>query len=261
MKNNIRYFIAQNFYNIKNAHALARSFWIGVVSMILNNLTFFVIWMLFMKATGPINGWTSIDVFGMLGVATMCFGVGHSFFYGVIELPTMVQRGNFDGVLLSPANMFFKLAGSGFSITAYGDLIMGVGVTIFYGIYMHFSLYLWFLFIMAIILGCIVFVTVRFLCSILVFYMHDSDTLSTQLFEIFMRPSLYPGAIFPSTLKIFFMTVIPALVTSALPIDIVKSHSLHMLLFSAVVTLVWFAIAQALFKNAVRLYESGNFMR
>ena len=261
MKKNIRYFFAQNYYNIKNAHALSRSFWIGVISMMLNNLTFFIIWLLFMKATGPINGWTSIDVFGMLGVAMVCFGVASSFFYGIVELPTMVQRGSFDGVLLSPTNMFFKLAGSGFSVTAYGDLIMGIAVSLFYGIYMHFSLYLWLLFIVAIALGCIMFTTIRFLCSLLVFYMHDSDVLSGQLFEIFLRPGLYPGAIFPNVLKIFFMTAIPALITSAAPIDIVKAHSIYLLGLSGIVTLIWFLIARGVFKNAVKLYESGNWLR
>ena len=261
MKDNIRYFFAQNYYNIKNAHALSRSFWIGVVSMMLNNLTFFIIWMLFMKATGPINGWTSIDVFGMLGVAMTCFGVASSFFYGIVELPTMVQRGSFDTVLLSPANIFFKLAGSAFSVTAYGDLLMGIAVCLFYGIYMHFSIYVWLLFIAGIVLGCVIFTTIRFLCSVIVFYIHDSDALSGQLFEIFLRPGLYPGAIFPNALKIFFMTLIPALITSAAPIDIVKGHSIYLLGLSALVTLVWFVIAQAIFKNAVKLYESGNWLR
>ena len=76
--------------------------------MMLNNLTFFIIWLLFMQATGPINGWTGMDVFGMLGVALIAFGVTHSFFYGLVDLPQFVVRGTFDSTLLSPVNAFIK---------------------------------------------------------------------------------------------------------------------------------------------------------
>ena len=261
MKNNIRYFIAQNVYNIKNAHALTKSFWIGVFSMMLNNLTFFIIWMLFMKTTGPINGWTSADVFGMLGVALISFGVTHAFFYGIVDLPEFVLKGSFDSVLLSPVNVFLKLSSSSFSITAYGDLMMGLIVCLFYGLYMHFSLYIWIIFIFANILGCVVFVSIRLLCSLIVFYIHDGEVISRQVFEIFLRPGLYPGAIFPSKLKLFFTIVLPTLITSAVPIDVIKLNSIRLLLLGACVTFIWLIIANKVFDTAIKRYESGNYLR
>lgn len=257
----LKYFIAQSKFNLKNAHALSHSFWIGVASMILNNLTFFVIWFLFMKATGPINGWTSFDVFGMLGVAMFAFGFNHSFFYGVTDLPQFVLKGTFDNVLLSPTNSFFKLAGSSFSVTAYGDLIQGALFAIIYGIIMHFSFYAWVLYILAIAVGCIIFVCIRLLCSLVVFFIHDGDVIAGQLFEIFLRPGLYPGAIFPNKLKIFFMTVVPALLTSAVPIDTVKSHSISLVVLGVSVTFVWILITFFVFRLAIRRYESGNYLR
>lgn len=261
MKKDIRYFIAQIKANIKNAHALRSSFWIGVFSMVLNNMTFFVIWLLFMRATGPINGWTSIDVFGMIGVSTFCFGVCHSFFYGVKELPESVVKGSFDSVLLAPVNSFLKLSGTAFSVTAYGDLLLGFCVALFYGIFMKFSLYVWIMFIIGIILGCIIFISFRMICSLIVFFIHDSEVVSTQLFEIFLRPGLYPGGIFPNKMKLFFMTVIPTLITSAVPIDIVKTNSLKILGFSFAVTCVWVLLAYILYNISVKRYESGNFLR
>ncbi len=261
MKRDIIFFIAQTKINLKNAYALRSSFWIGVVSMVLNNVSFFVIWLFFMKATGPINGWTSMDVFGMLGVSMMCFGITHGFFYGVVDLPKLVLRGSFDSVLLSPVGSLFKLAGSSFSVIAYGDLLMGTVVAIFYGVYMNFSLYLWALYLFAILLGSIVFICIRLICSSVVFFLHDAEVVSTQLFELFLRPGLYPGSIFPNKLKLFFMTIIPALVTSAVPIDIVKYRSFNLIIFAVLITLFWFFIATVFFKISVRRYESGNFLR
>ncbi len=257
----LRYFIAQSKYNLKNAHALSHSFWVGIISMVLNNLNFFVIWFLFMRATGPINGWTSLDVFGMLGVAMIAFGFTHGFFYGIVDLPQFVLKGTFDSVLLAPTNAFFKLAGSSFSITAYGDLIQGLFVAILYGILMQFSPLVWILYILAIAMGCIVFVCIQLLCSLVVFFIHDGDVVSGQLFEIFIRPGLYPGAIFPNKLKIFFMTLIPTLLTGAVPIDAVKTQSVNLVIFAALMTLVWVLIAYFAFGVAVRRYESGNYLR
>lgn len=261
MINDIKYFVTQTKFNLKNAHALRKSFWVGVLTMAVNNISFFAMWLLFMKATGPINGWTSLDVFGMLGVAMCCFGVCQGFFYGVRELPELVTNGSFDTVLLAPVNSFIKLSGSAFSVTAYGDLLMGVSVIIFYIVASHFNIHSYILFIFSVILGCVIFVCFRLICSLIVFFIHDGEIVSTQIFEIFLRPGLYPGAIFPDKLKLFCMTIIPTLITSAVPIDEVKKQDFAFLLFILLVTIVWVCITYLLFKISVRRYESGNFLR
>ncbi len=261
MKKDLIYFIAQTKANIKNAHALARSFWIGVFSMILNNLTFFVIWILFIRATGPINGWTSIDVFGMLGISMLCFGVCNSFFYGVRELPDFVAKGTFDSVLLAPVNSFLKLSSSSFSVTAYGDLLMGLFVSIFYAIYIKLNLYLFLLFGFMILLGCITFISIRLLCCLVAFFIYDGEIVGTQMFEIFLRPGLYPGAIFPRPMKLFFMTVVPALITSSAPVFLIKENPLHILFLGLGVTIFWVLVAHFTYKVSVKRYESGNLLR
>lgn len=261
MKRDILYFLAQTKANFKNAHALRSSFWIGVFGMMLNNLSFFVIWLLFMHATGPINGWTGMDVFGMLGVAMFCFGVCNSFFFGTRDLPELVVRGSFDNVLLAPVNSFLKLSGSSFSVASFGDLMLGFLIAIFYGFYLKFSLYLWLVYIISVIFGCIIFIAIRLLCSLVVFYVHDGEVVATSLFEIFLRPGLYPGGIFPSKMKLFFMTVIPTLVTSAVPIDAIKGSSSYFLILGFTVTLFWVVATLIIYKLSVKRYESGNFLR
>jgi ABC-2 type transport system permease protein len=261
MKKDFLFFIAQTKTNIKNAHALRGSFWIGIFSMVLNNVAFFVIWLLFMHATGPINGWNGMDVFGMLGVSMICYGITFGLFHGVVELPNMVVRGSFDSVLLAPVGSFVKLSGSSFLITAYGDLLIGAFTSVFYGFYVHFSLYSWLMFLLAIICGCVVFVCIRLLASLVVFFIHDEDAIPMQIFEIFLRPSLYPGAIFPDKLKIFCMTVVPTLITSSVPIDVVKLDSFILMFFSILVTFTWVCITYLIYTLSVKRYESGNFLR
>ncbi|MDQ3075954.1 MAG: ABC-2 family transporter protein [bacterium] len=257
----IIYFIKQSTYNFKNAYALRASFWTGVFGMMLNNIAFFVIWVLFMEATGPIGGWNSMDVVGMLGISLVTFGVTHAFFYGIVDLPQSVVKGSFDQTLLSPVSTFLKISGSSFSVTAFGDLLEGLIIVIVYGIYLGLSFYGWMLLLLGILSGCVIFLCIRLLCSLVVFFVYDGEVVSAQLFDIFLRPGLYPGPIFPEKLKIFFMTIIPTLITSAIPIDILKAHSLKLAGWSIFITLVWVGITYAVFTLAIKRYESGNLLR
>ncbi len=261
MKNDIRYFIAASLSNIKNAHALTRSFWVSVVSMIVNNCTFFIIWLLFMHATGPINGWTSIDVFGMLGIGILTYGITHAFFYGLADLPNLIMKGSFDGILLSPISAVIKLAGASFSPVAFGDILQGTSVIAFYVIYSGFGISELAVFALMVCCGAIIFICMRLLCSLIAFYVHDGDVIALQIFDMFLRPTMYPGSIFPGKLRVFFMTVVPALLTSAVPIFAIKEHSSSIVAFTVCATGVWVIIARVCFGRAVRRYESGNFLR
>ncbi|MEK7113740.1 MAG: ABC-2 family transporter protein, partial [Patescibacteria group bacterium] len=111
------------------------------------------------------------------------------------------------------------------------------------------------------IAGCVVLVCFRLLGALVAFFMNDSSIISRQLFELFLRPSLYPGAVFPRGLKIFFMTALPTLLTSAVPIYILKGNSAQLLIFTILITLVWVLITYAVFRISIRRYESGNYLR
>lgn len=261
MRKDLLYFLCLLKYNLKNARALGTSFWIGVFGMVLNNSAFFVIWHLFMRATGPINGWTSIDVFGMLGIAMFCFGITHGFFHGVVELPHIVTRGQFDTVLLSPRNILVRLSGMSFSITAFGDLVMGLGVMIWYGVARNFHISEWISLIALVILGAIVFLCVRIIASLVVFYIYDGELISNQVFELFLRPGLYPGSIFPHKMKILFMTAIPTLLTSSLAVDYLKQGQTWLVILAFLSAGFWVMLAAYLLKKSVKRYESGNFLR
>ncbi len=261
MKKDIIYFLTLFKFNLKNASVLRVSFWISIFGMILNNTAFFVIWYLFSTATGPINGWTSFDIFGMLAVSMFIFGITNGLFYGVVDLPETVVRGKFDTVLLSPRSILIRLSGMSFSITALGDLLMGLSVIIWYGMISNFDLISWVIFVFIILLGSIIFLCIRILASLIVFYVHDGELISRQIFEIFLRPGLYPGSMFTNKMKIFFMTVIPTLITSSVSVDFMKTGEIWMLTLASFSTLFWVSFTYILFKKSIKRYESGNFLR
>ena len=165
--------------------------------MVINNTAFFVMWYLFMQATGGINGWNSTDVMGMLGISMLTFGVVHSFFFGVVKMSDFVNEGKFDSVLLSPVAAFVRQSGMQFSVVAYGDLLQGIAVTIWYIVYAHMSAVDIGVLLFGTILGSIVFVVLVLVISCISFYVRDSAIIADQLRDILIRPSIYPGGIFP----------------------------------------------------------------
>lgn len=261
MYQDIIYFFNLFKFNLKNSFALKGSFLISVFGMILNNTTFFIVWYLFSTTTGPINGWTSFDIFGMLGVSILIFGIIHSLFCGIVELPNDVVRGKFDVILLSPRSILSRLSGASFSITALGDLIMGLIVIIWYGVINNFYFLEWISFLFVIFLGTIVFLCIRMLTSLIAFYVHDGELISRQVFEIFLRPGLYPGSMFTTKMKVIFMTIIPALITSSVSIDFLKTGHIWIMVLSIISTSFWVFLTVFLFKKSIKRYESGNFLR
>ena len=191
----------------------------------------------------------------------LTFGVVHSFFFGIVKMSDFVNEGKFDSVLLSPVSAFVRQSGMQFSVVAYGDLLQGIAVTLWYIIHMHMSSVAIGVLLFGIIIGSVVFVALVLAISCISFYIQDSAIIADQLRDILIRPSIYPGGIFPEGLKIFFMTVVPALLTSSVPIDMVKNPSARLFVFVAVVVVAWMLITRFIFARALRRYESGNMLR
>ena len=73
----------------------------NIFGMAINNTAFIIIWVFFVKTVGVINGWTAADIIGLLGFATICFGLVLSVGDGFRRLPDMVSSGSFDRFLLN----------------------------------------------------------------------------------------------------------------------------------------------------------------
>jgi ABC-2 type transport system permease protein len=91
--NEIVFFFFQWKQNIRNQQALRTSFLLQVAGMFINNIAFFVIWIMFSKTIGVINGWGAMQTFGMLCVSMLTFGIVHSLFGSTGTLTDTVPTG------------------------------------------------------------------------------------------------------------------------------------------------------------------------
>lgn len=261
MKTDLYFFYKNLVLNLKNAKALSASFYWSIIGMFLNNSGFFLIWYFLLYTTGPINGWDTVDVFVMMGISMFCFGVTMSFFNGINELPKYILDGKFDSVLLSPRSLILRLAGMNFSVTAISDLVMGLFLIIYYLIVKNLTFEQIVGFIFFVLCGAIVFFCIKLLTTTLSFYIHDGESIGVQVFDIFLRPGLYPGSMFTNNMKMFFITIVPALITSAIPIEYIKNPNSNIILITLISTVFWVVFTIYIFSKSIKKYESGNFLR
>ena len=187
------------------------------------------------------------------------YSVMHIFLYGSREIGEMIMNGSLDAHLLLPKNILLRILSSGFSITAIGDLIYGIGL-----LFLIKNLTLMFIVKVAFVSLCagIIFAWFMVVFESLAFRIGSSKELSRGIFEAILGPSHYPPGIFNGMIfKVLFMTVIPVFFVAYLPYDIVSSGlSIQkiLLLLGATIFFGWLWIF--VFYRWLRRYESGNMM-
>ena len=244
--------------NIKNEKELKSSFIISVVGMMLNNISFLVLWYYFGKTVGELNGWKPMDIFGLYGFSCTSFGIVASLFYGLFEIPNYISTGNFDKYLLTPKNILLKVSTSKISTSAFGDLLFGITCFIIFSVYSKISLIQLMLAIFLIIISSIVFYSFSLVCMSISFYLMDGYNVSQGLYGMFVSNSIYHGGAYTGVLRIIFTIVMPSLLLGAIPVEIIKTISLKSIIMIVLLAICWFAISIMFFYKSLKKYESNN---
>src|SRR6185369_3570581 len=112
--------------NIQSSAELRTSFLLNIVGMMINNTSFIIVWVFFVKSVGVIGGWTAADIIGLQGFAATCYGLIFSSGFGIRKLPDYVTNGVFDRFMLSPKNLILRTLTSSFASAPVGDIFFGI---------------------------------------------------------------------------------------------------------------------------------------
>ena len=244
--------------NIKNEKELKSSFIISVVGMMLNNISFLILWYYFGKTVGELNGWKPMDIFGLYGFSCTSYGLVASLFYGLFEIPNYISTGNFDKYLLTPKIILLKVSTSKISTSAFGDLLFGITCFIIFSVYSKISLIQLMLAVFLIIISSIVFYAFSLICMSISFYLMDGYNVSQGLYGMFVSNSIYHGGAYTGLLRIIFTIVMPSLLLGAIPVEIIKTISLKSIIMIVLLAICWFAISIMFFYKSLKKYESNN---
>lgn len=260
MKKEITFALYAIKKNLESSAELRTSFLMNIFGMMINNVSFVIIWVFLIQTVGDIGGWTSADIFGLQGFVSFVYGLIFSFGAGIREMPQLVNSGVFDQFLLSPKNLLGRVATSSFSASALGDMIFGI---ICLGIY-------WFMIgaigtqifmtLFLIIFSTLAFIGVVISIQSISFYFNDPNSVVRSIFELFFTPSLFHGGAFQGATRFVFTFILPSLVIGTLPIEAITHLSYEKFILVGIISIFWFVISLYLFKKAVKRYESANFM-
>lgn len=105
-------------------------FWIGIIGAFLRHVGGFVfIWVLFSRLTS-VHGWTLWEMTFLYALATIPLGLVEVFFDGQWVLWSLIQRGDFDRLLLRPLSPALQVITQLSSIHGLGSVILGSGVLV-----------------------------------------------------------------------------------------------------------------------------------
>jgi len=246
--------------NIQSSAELRTSFLMNIFGMAINNISFIILWMFFVKSVGVIGGWQAADIIGLQGFICLGFGIIFSAGGGIRKLADYTSSGAFDRFMLSPKNLLLRVATSSFGVSAVGDIVFGILCLIVYAFLIHAGIYQILLIILLTIISMFVFLAAAIIIYSMSFYFIDATSVTTALFELFVTPAIFHGGAFQGVLRFVFTFAIPSLLIGTIPVELVRNFSLNKILLLVILTIFWCIVSLKIFKRAIKNYESSNFM-
>ena len=242
--------------NLAGAMEFRFSFLITAGTMIINNAVWVFFWWLYFNRFQTVNGWGLNDVMLMWAISAGAFGLVSVFFGNALRLPSLIATGQLDAYLTQPKPILLHVLISRMSVSAIGDLTFAFLIYFWKG---DVSLVGGAKFLLALLIGAMIFLGMALLLGTLAFYLGNTEGMSSMLFDSIVTFTVYPTDIFKGLGKALLFTLIPAGFISSMPIKLLRPAVDTPFLIAALAfsfALVLFALW--CFHRGLRRYTSGN---
>lgn len=240
--------------NLKLSLALRAVFIFTIVITVIKQILFLMTWNFFFERYKIVVGWDFDSMLLAYGIVCFSIGVVEAFFYGVKELPRLIETGQLDVFLLQPKNVILNIAISRGDLSAFGEIVTGLIVITYSG-------YLSSAFpqvILLLLLGVLFVFSLLLYLSCLAFFIKDaSDFIRTLNLNVVIMAS-QPNVAYRGALKMLTFTLLPVAFLSFLPVEYLRTGLQEYLGYSVAGTLLFFAIVCWVFHLGLRRYESGS---
>jgi ABC-2 type transport system permease protein len=247
-------YAAQSRAAIRTSFSDRGNFAIQVGGMIVNDIFFLTLWVLFFAGFRSIGGWTLSDMALLFGLTMSVVGISGVFFGGYRDMAATLLRGELDALLTQPKGLIPRLLARESIATAWGDL---AGAVFVLGVFAKLEWTDLPALLLAIAAGTIVYVSASISFASLAFWAAGARTFARDLTDFMLLFSSYPGSIYQGAVKTIAFTILPAGFVVLAPMGMVRNpgvQTLALVLFGAV---VYSAIAVGLFHLGVARYRRG----
>jgi ABC-2 type transport system permease protein len=253
--NQARFGIALAGTNLKASFALRAAFWLQAVFMLLNNVTFFTMWLIFFHRFNQVGGWRLDDVAVIFGVVAAGYGLASVFAGGAGTLARAIVDGELDPLLVQPKSVLVQSIGSRSSASGWGDFATGV---CFLGVTGRLGVSGLPVAVLAILASAVAFAAVAVIMHSMAFWLGRIETLARQLIDFTLTFSLYPRPLFGGSIRILLFTVLPAGFVGWLPSAAVRDPGVGTVATTLAASVGVLLFASFVFGRGIRRYESGN---
>jgi ABC-2 type transport system permease protein len=204
-----------------------------------------------------LGGWSSRQVLFIAALRLVAHALYVCLFSNVVYLPIAIQEGRIDGYLLRPLPLLTQVLLSSANVNAVGDLC--VAGTLFV-IAVRVVPVDWtaprlcFL-ILAIVGAVLLEAAVQLAISALSLRHVDTFTLSGWIDEIMASFGNYPGTIFPTVLRIVFVSVVPLAYTAYLPAGVLLRKPTVLGCLSPAIGVLAFVLVRRVWYASIRHYQ------
>jgi ABC-2 type transport system permease protein len=243
--------------NFKSVMEYRVNFIIQFFGMMLNNAAFALFWAVLIGRAGLVGGYGFMDIMFIWALVSTSFGLAHILAGNVRMLGRIVMEGGLDVYLLQPKDVMLNLLASRTVVSAWGDFAYGFIVmallpgTDFMALLLFCSLAL---------PGALIFAATFAAAESLVFFIGNSQAISSALAEFLLSFSLYPEGVFGKSYRWVLYSVIPSGFVAFLPLRIFRALDWPLVPLLWGVALMYAFLSYGLFSAGLRRYESGNRM-
>ena len=251
----IKFILAVWQTNLQSVMEYRASFLTQVIGMMLNNLIYFAIWIIFFNRFEDVNGWDVNDMFIKFGVLASSFGLVALLFGNAFTLSDVINNGRLDYYLSMPRPVLLYAISSRMIASGMGDFTYGF---ISYGLSGQFTWDGLLRFILAILLAATVFVSFLILVHSLAFWAGVISGFSNLMFNALLTFGIYPITLFDNYAKLILFTLVPAALVGAVPAEFISEFSWLTLVKLLLGAVIFLGLAISVFNLGLKRYESGS---
>ena len=230
--------------------------------------SFVGIWLLktMVQQFDSLAGWTFPQLAFLYGLSLVSHGLQVIFFIQTWFVSDYVTNGDFDRYLLRPLNVFFQFIIQYVNLIGVLDLIPGIIIFLYGANAVGFT---WtiphLLQVGGVVFGAVLIRAASYLIvGSVAFWTQRSSSLTWMMMGLMDNATIYPVSIYPRFIQSLFTFIMPLAFISFYPAcDFLKQESnlgfsLTFVLWTPLVGLGYFVLAQMIFLRGLQRYESAG---
>lgn len=241
--------------NFKLSMAWRIAFFVNILLVIVKQSLFLITWNFFFEKYELIQGWSFSDMLLMYGIVSFSIGFVELFFYGLRDLPRMVETNQLDTYLLQPKSLILNIAMSRGDMAAIGEILLGVMLIGYSGYLANSS----FLVLTILPMGVVFIFSLYLYLSSIAFFIKNSNHFIRELYSNANIIATQPNSAYRGTFRLFTLTFLPTAYISFFPVEFIRTIAFNCLIIAYLGTLSFLLVAIWIFKKGLKRYESGSF--